>query len=963
MPVTALLAAGLLLAGGLTASAAGFSRDPMDSYNVIWDSPSKDSSGSMPLGNGDIGLNIWTEPSGDIVFYISKTDAWSETCRLVKLGRVRVRLTPNPFVAGVPFFQTLRLREGEVEIRAVRGDDTVDVAVWVDANRPVVHVEAASRRAFAMEARLELWRTAERPIEGPETFSAFGLAGAPYPVLVYPDTVLPARADRLRWYHRNATSIWEDSLKRQGMGEWVPHGHDPLLSRTYGGAIWGAGMVAEGDTALRSRAPATRHDLRICCLTAQTAAPEEWVRRLDALAAEADRVPLETARAEHRKWWTGFWGRSWVRVSGKAAGQTMTPNELPLRIGAASDGGSQFSGLIARARVWGRALTPEEVAALAAGPTEGKPDPGLLVDYDLGRPADGGFPNKAGERFPARVVGAVEEGELEGVRAACFTGKGWVEAADDPALRLTDAVTMDAWIAPEAIGPSGGRIIDKTHAGAADGYLLDTFPGNSLRMITEPRALGHDARLEPGKWVHIAATYDAATGEQRLYIGGKAVASASLAGDLDEVNQGYLLQRFISACAGRGAYPIKFNGSIFTVDAAEGDQQYDADYRRWGGPYWFQNTRLPYWPMLASGDLDTMRPLFRMYLDALPLSLARTEAYFGHGGAFFPETMWFWGTYATENYGWDRAGKPISQCDNTYIRWYWCGGLELSAMMLDYYAFTGDQAFARETLLPIAAAVADFYDKHYPRDDQGKLLMKPAQSLETWQNVVNPTPDIAGLRFVLSGLLALPEAVTGPQRRAQWRRLLGEVPPLPMGQAEGAEVIAPAAEVLQDRSNVENPELYSVYPFRVFGVGKADLDLARETFVRRHFRGNFGWQQDDTQAALLGLAGDAARMVASRFAMHNPGQRFPAFWGPNFDWVPDQDHGTNGLMALQTMLLQWDGRKLLLFPAWPKGWDVEFRLHAPMGTTVEGVYRGGKVEKLTVTPAARKKDLVVLAPQ
>ncbi len=31
---------------------------------------------SMPLGNGDIGLNVWVDPGGDLLFYISKTDAW-----------------------------------------------------------------------------------------------------------------------------------------------------------------------------------------------------------------------------------------------------------------------------------------------------------------------------------------------------------------------------------------------------------------------------------------------------------------------------------------------------------------------------------------------------------------------------------------------------------------------------------------------------------------------------------------------------------------------------------------------------------------------------------------------------------------------------------------------------------------------------------------------------------------------
>lgn len=49
-------------------------------------------------------------------------------------------------------------------------------------------------------------------------------------------------------------------------------------------------------------------------------------------------------------------------------------------------------------------------------------------------------------------------------------------------------------------------------------------------------------------------------------------------------------------------------------------ETYNADYRRWGGPYWFQNTRLIYWPMLASGDYEFMKPLFKMYMDVLTLA-------------------------------------------------------------------------------------------------------------------------------------------------------------------------------------------------------------------------------------------------------------------------------------------------------------------------------------------------------
>jgi hypothetical protein len=114
---------------------------------------------------------------------------------------------------------------------------------------------------------------------------------------------------------------------------------------------------------------------------------------------------------------------------------------------------------------------------------------------------------------------------------------------------------------------------------------------------------------------------------------------------------------------------------------------------------------------------------------------------------------------------------------------------------------------------------------------------------------------------------------------------------------------------------------------------------------------------------MLGLADEARRLVSRRFATHHRGSRFPAFWGPNADWIPDQDHGSVGLMALQAMLLQWDGRRVLLFPAWPKEWDVAFRLHAPLATTVEGVYRAGKLERLEVAPRERAKDVVTMEPQ
>jgi len=68
----------------------------MNTEQVVWTAPSEDSRGSMPIGNGEIGANVWVDRSGDLLFYLSRTDAWSENMRLLKLGQIRVALTPCP---------------------------------------------------------------------------------------------------------------------------------------------------------------------------------------------------------------------------------------------------------------------------------------------------------------------------------------------------------------------------------------------------------------------------------------------------------------------------------------------------------------------------------------------------------------------------------------------------------------------------------------------------------------------------------------------------------------------------------------------------------------------------------------------------------------------------------------------------------------------------------------------------
>ena len=102
--------------------------------------------------------------------------------------------------------------------------------------------------------------------------------------------------------------------------------------------------------------------------------------------------------------------------------------------------------------------------------------------------------------------------------------------------------------------------------------------------------------------------------------------------------------------------------------------------------------------------------------------------------------------------------------------------------------------------------------------------------------------------------------------------------------------VAPAARFAAKR-NAENPELYCVFPFRLASFNRPNADLAINALEHRWARGHAGWRRDDIFMACLGLADQARDNLVARARAHDKGSRFPAFWGPNYDWTPDQDPG------------------------------------------------------------------------
>lgn len=492
--------------------------------------------------------------------------------------------------------------------------------------------------------------------------------------------------------------------------------------------------------------------------------------------------------------------------------------------------------------------------------------------------------------------------------------------------------------APSATSHAFDVLIHARHPATIDSWLAEIESASS--PTTKPSSLSASENRSPGvQEFGIELWSDDRAGNQTA----------------QQVSRAYALQQHMNRAAGRGAQPIKHNGSIFSVGTKD-----DPDFRRWGPGYWFQNQRLIYWPMLADGEFDLMLPFFRMYRDCLELQRARTRKYFNHGGAHYPETIYFWGAEVSAHYGWtpfEQRARPEAEC--AYLTYYWSGGIELTLMMLEYFEYTSDQDFAREFLRPVADAVIEFFDLHYPRDASGKIRFEPGQALETWHVATNPLPETAGLRYVLPRLLATAgDFDASSSFVARCQRLLRELPDLPVGERDGKRVIL-AAERFDVKKNTENPELYCIFPYRLYGLNKPDLQLARDTFAARLHVVDTCWHQDVIQMALLGLTDDAARSLAVRAspASHSD-SRFPAFWNAFHDWIPDIDHGGVLQIALQQMLMQCDGDQIRLLPAWPAKWNARFRLHAPKQTIVSGEVVNGNLTELDVQPAERRKDVL-----
>ena len=421
-----------------------------------------------------------------------------------------------------------------------------------------------------------------------------------------------------------------------------------------------------------------------------------------------------------------------------------------------------------------------------------------------------------------------------------------------------------------------------------------------------------------------------------------------------EMVRNYELFRYMLGCNAHGQWPTKFNGGLFTFDPLyvasppalpnrEGatEEIYTPDYRKWGGgTMTAQNQRLVYWPMLKSGDAELLKPQLDTYLRMLPTAKLWAQHFWGHGGACFPEQIENSGLPNPAEYGKPKPGQDRGVGRNAWLEYEWDTALEFCMMALQAREYAPKESWDKYE--PLIAECLKFFDEHYQYeankrgaktfDANGKLVIYPGSGCETYKMAYNPSCTIAALKAVL-------------EKWGKDSAMLSRIPDIPTRVINGDTCIAPAI-VWERIQNVETPQLYPVFPWRIYGLGRPDLQTAVNTYEKDphalEMRSSKGWKQDNIWAACLGLTDEARRLNLEKLG--SGPYRFPAFWDPGFDWAPDHNRGGAGMIGLQEMLLQETPTgELLLFPAWPKEWNAKFRLHATDGRIVEAEINNGKI--------------------
>jgi len=704
--------------------------------------------------------------------------------------------------------------------------------------------------------------------------------------------------------------------------------------------------------------------------------------------------------------------------AGAVPGGRIHETKTHVNIGRELHGGGRwyFHGLIDDARIYGRALSADEVKALA----EGK---------DV---ADG-----LAKRW------TFDDGDAEGKvgKAKSFDGKAtWVDGGP---LQLKQAVTIAAWIRPASFQPQGHASYLVSKGDWNHAYSLG-LSADKLRMAIGNEFAQTPKPLAVGKWQHVAGTFGGSA--IKIYVNGKQVqgAGSDAAGDTAAEAEGggaWFSRRADPATVKEArtvAVASRVLGSEVTSAGAEGLRialqpgkkaiivtailsDLDAKeplaaarkrvagltaadlaalnerHQAWWRGFWARS-------FVEIGD----PPIERFWYGSHYLMASCSRAgkvppgLFGNwittdkpawAGDFhlnYNHEAPFWGLYSSNHV--DTAASyetpimeflPQAKADahkHLKCRGVYCivgigpwgirsgdvflgqksnASYAATNMVMRFYT-TYDLDYARKIAYPFLREVGDFWEDYLKLEDGRYVIYNDAIHEGHTPKDVNPLLSLGLIHMVFRGLLDMSaELGVDEGRREKWQHILDHMPDYPLQEMKGKTVFR-YSEKGQAWFGSNTLGIQHIWPAGGIGLDSDPklLEIARNTHAAlSRWRDGNGFPTFFTAAARIGVEPKLILdNLRDQLEHHSYGNLFVFYGGGGIECcsaVPT---------CINEMLLQSHEGVLRLFPCWPKDRDARFgTLRACGAFLVSAERKGGQVQPVRIT-SERGRDCTVLNP-
>ncbi|MBN1584153.1 MAG: hypothetical protein JXA89_25820 [Anaerolineae bacterium] len=270
----------------------------------------------------------------------------------------------------------------------------------------------------------------------------------------------------------------------------------------------------------------------------------------------------------------------------------------------------------------------------------------------------------------------------------------------------------------------------------------------------------------------------------------------------------------------------------------------------WSGDYHFNiNVQMCYWPAYRANLLPHLLPLFDMIVSWMPQLRENARIFVGiDDGLMLP--------HAVDDRCTCMGGFWTGSVDHGCTAW-------VAQMMVDYYHYSGDVTFLRETAFPFMVGAMRVYEEMLERDGDGWSLpvgVSPeyrGSAMDAWGK--NASFQLACIHWLCESLIDAAQRLGEPPRSI-WLDIQRGLPKAALDGLPGREQIALWEGTPLEESHRHHSHLAGIYPFDVLDLDDPDWQTVYENSLCNWIHKGMGmWS---------GWCVPWASMIHTRF--HNP---------------------------------------------------------------------------------------------